>query len=156
MEETWRAMEGLVKDGLVKNIGICNMTCTMMREILNFCEIKPSVLQVELHPYLTQEKLLRFCKEKEIAVTGFSNLGSQSYVGIGMATKSDSVLDQQCVIDIAAKHNKSAAQVVLRWGVQRGHAIIPRTSKVERMPQNLNLFDFTLADDEMAAISALN
>jgi len=79
-------MEELVSEGLVKNIGICNMNVALIREILSYAKVKPAVLQVELHPYNTQQNLLRFCKEKGIQVTGFSNLGAPSYVEIGMAT----------------------------------------------------------------------
>lgn len=79
-------MEELVSEGLVRNIGFCNIGTSTLRDILSYAKVKPSVLQVELHPYNTQEKLLRFCSEKGIAVTGFSNLGSSSYVELGMAS----------------------------------------------------------------------
>ena len=156
IEETWTAMEELVKEGLVKNIGFSNFNCSLIREVLNFCTIKPAVLQVELHPYNTQEKLIRYCKEKGIAVTGFSNFGASSYVEIGMAAAEDCVLNDEGVKAIGAKHGKTAGQVALRWSTQRGYAIIPKTSKVERMAENRNLFDFTLSDEEMAQISGLN
>ena len=86
MRDTWEAMETLVKEGLVKNIGLCNIGVAMLRDILQYCKVKPTVLQVEMHPYNTQEKLLRFCREKGVAVTAFSNLGAGSYVELGMAT----------------------------------------------------------------------
>jgi len=94
-------MEELVSEGLVKNIGLCNTGVSMLRDILSYAKVKPTVLQVELHPYNTQEKLLRFCKEKGISVTGFSNLGAPSYVELGMATPEESVLNQACVASIA-------------------------------------------------------
>ena len=156
MRETWEAMEQLVKDGLVKNIGLCNVGTSTLRDILSYAKVKPSVLQVELHPYNTQEKLLRFCREKGIAVTGFSNLGAPSYVELGMATAGDSVLNEACVQEIAKAHGKTPAQVVLRWGVQRGTAIIPKTTKVERLNENIGLFDFNLSNEQMDKISALN
>lgn len=87
-------MEELVKLGLVKNIGVCNVGVGLLRDVLSYAKVKPSVLQVELHPYLTQEKLLRFCKDKGIAVTGFSNLGAGSYIEIGMAAQTDSCLEE--------------------------------------------------------------
>lgn len=83
--ETWEAMEELVEEGLVKNIGACNIGVSMLRDVLSYCKVKPSVLQVELHPYNTQETLLKFCRERGIAVTGFSNLGAGSYVELNMA-----------------------------------------------------------------------
>ena len=95
--------------------------------------IRPAVLQVELHPYLSQEKLLRFCREEQIAVTGFSPLGSPSYVSLGMARPDESVLDSDVIRQIAEKHQRTPAQIVLRWGVQRGTSIVPKTSHVERL-----------------------
>ena len=85
MYETWAAMEELVKEGLVKHIGISNMNTVYIRDILSYAKIKPHVLQVEIHPYLCQEKLIQFCKERQIAVTGYSSLGAPSYIVIGMA-----------------------------------------------------------------------
>jgi len=117
MRETWQAMEQLVKEGLVRNIGFCNVGVGHLRDCLTYCSVKPTVLQVELHPYNTQEKLLRFCRDKGIAVTGFSNLGAGSYVELGMATQHDSCLEEQVVKDIANKHGRTPAQIVLRWGV---------------------------------------
>jgi D-xylose reductase len=132
------------------------MNIALLREILIFAKVKPTVLQVELHPYNTQERLLRFCKEKEIAVTGFSNLGAMSYVEMGMAKAEDTVITEAVVGEIAAKHGKTAAQVILRWGVQRGTAIIPKSTKTERQLENIGLFDFSLEQSEMDQISALN
>ena len=84
--ETWKAMEELVKEGLVKNIGVCNMGALMLRDVLNYAEIKPAVLQVEMHPYLTQDKLFKFCRSRGVSVTAYSNLGAISYMSLGMTT----------------------------------------------------------------------
>lgn len=132
------------------------MNAALLREILCYAKVKPAVLQVELHPYNTQVNLLRLCKEKGIQVTGFSNLGAPSYVEIGMATVQESVMGEACVVEIAAKHGKTPAQVVLRWGIQRGHAVIPKSIKPERQVENISIFDFTLEQAEMDTISALN
>jgi D-xylose reductase len=154
--DTWRAMEGLVKAGLVRNIGVCNFGVSLLRDMLSYAKIRPAVLQVEMHPYLTQENLVRFCREEQIAVTAFSPLGAASYFQLGMASEDESVLKQPVVLEAAKRHGKSPAQIVLRWGVQRGTAVIPKTSRPERLRENLAIFDFELADDEMAAISALD
>jgi D-xylose reductase len=156
LAETWRAMERLVADGLVRNIGVCNYNCALLRDLLSYANIRPAVLQVELHPFLAQPKLLRFCREEGIAVTGFSPLGALSYVSLGMAGAGDSVLERPAVREAAARHGKTPAQVVLRWGVQRGTAIVPKTSQRERLAENLQLFDFELLDAEMRAISELD
>jgi D-xylose reductase len=154
--EAWRAMEELVRAGLVRNIGVSNFGVSLLRDLLSYAEIRPAVLQVEMHPYLAQEKLVRFCKREGIVVTAFSPLGAASYVEIGMSTLSDAVLEQPVVKAAAARHGKSAAQVALRWGVQRGTAVIPKTSRPERLRENLAVFDFELSDEEMQAISALD
>ncbi len=156
LAETWAAMEDLVTAGLVRHIGISNYGTAMLRDLLNYSRIRPTVLQVEMHPYLTQEKLLRFCKEEKIAVTAFSPLGALSYVPIGMAKPAESVLDQPVVKAAAKRLGKSPAQVVLRWGVQRGTAIVPKTSRPERLAENLAIFGFELTPEEMAAISGLD
>jgi D-xylose reductase len=155
-EETWRAMEELVKEGLVRNIGVCNVGTSLLRDVLNYATIKPAVLQIELHPYLTQEKLIRFCRTKGIAVTAFSNLGAGSYVSLNMATVEESCLREPVVIEIAKRHGKTEAQVVLRWAVQRGTAVIPKTTNKDRLVENLSIYDFTLSEADMTAISALN
>lgn len=91
---TYQALESLVEEGLVKNIGVCNVGTSMLRQVLSYCKIKPAVLQVEMHPYLTQEKLLRYANEQGIQVMAFSNLGAPSYIEIGSAKQDDSFLDQ--------------------------------------------------------------
>ncbi len=154
--ETWRAMEGLVRAGLVRNIGVCNYNSALLHDLMAYAEIKPAMLQIESHPYLTQERLLQLAQNYEIAVTAFSPLGAGSYVALSMAAENDSVLSHPEVLQIASRLHRSPAQVVLRWGVQRGTSVIPKTSRLERLPENLAVFDFTLSDDEMAAISALN
>ena len=156
VRETWEAMESLVETGLVKNIGVCNFNCVLIRDILSYAKIRPAVLQVELHPQLTQEKLIRFCKQEEIAVTGFSPLGAQSYFSLGMAEEGESVLTEKIVTEVAAQHGKTPAQIVLRWGIQRGTAIVPKTSHVSRLKENFAIFEFELSDREMDAISSLD
>lgn len=156
LQETWQAMETLVDSGLARHIGVCNYNVSLMRDMLNYARIEPAVLQVESHPYLTQETLMRFCREQDIAVTAFSPLGALSYLELEMADASESVLVQSAVVAIADRVGKTPAQVILRWGVQRGNAIIPKTSKVERLKENADLFDFELSDDDMLQISALN
>ena len=156
LADTWRAMEGLVSNGLVRRIGVCNCTIALIRDLLAVARIKPAVLQVELHPFLTQEKLLRFCREASIAVTAFSPLGAPSYVPLGMATASDSVLEHPVVKEIAAATGRTPAQAVLRWGMQRGTAVIPKTSRPERLRENLASRDVSLSTEQMESISALD
>ena len=156
LNATWQAMEELVDSNHVKKIGICNYNTGLINDLLNYARIKPAMLQIESHPYLTQEKLLRLCKQHEIAITAFSPLGALSYLELEMAEQQESVLLQEAVQTAAERLNKTPAQVVLRWGIQRDTAVIPKTTKPERMQENLAIFDFKLSKDEMANISALN
>jgi D-xylose reductase len=156
LSETWSAMEALVTAGLVRNIGVCNYGTALLRDLLSYATIAPAVLQIELHPYLTQDRLVRYCHEAGIAVTGFSPLGALSYLSLGMAKREESVLEQAAVCAAAQRHGKTPPQVVLRWDIQRGTAVVTKTSRPERLAENLALFDFDLTTGEMAAISALN
>ena len=154
--DTWKAMENLVEQKLVHRIGVCNYNTGLMHDLLSYARIKPAMLQIESHPYLTQEALLRLCAMNDIPVTAFSPLGALSYLELDMAQQEESVLEQSVVTAAAKRLGKTPAQVVLRWGVQRGTAIIPKTTKKHRMIENADLFDFELNDQEMTEISALN
>jgi D-xylose reductase len=156
ISETWEAMERLVEAGLVMTAGVSNFGVSLIRDLLAYARIRPTVLQVESHPYLVQSKLMRYCQQENIAVTAFSPLGAPSYVPLGMASPSDSVLEQPVVKQIAKEVGRSAAQVVLRWGVQRGTAVIPKTEQIHRLKENLSLFDFELTPEHMAMISGLD
>ena len=156
LADTWGAMEELVDLGLVRRIGVCNYGVSLLRDLLATARIPPAVLQVEMHPLLAQEKLLRFCRESGIAVTAFSPLGAPSYVPLGMATDADSLLTHSLIADIAAAAGRTPAQVLLRWGVQRGTAVIPKTSRPERLAENLAVSDFMLSAEHMAAIGELD
>ncbi len=153
---TWQAMESLVDVGLTRRIGVCNYNTGLMHDLLSYAKIKPAMLQIESHPYLTQESLLRVCRQYDVPVTAFSPLGSLSYVELNMAGEDDSVLAQEVVIKAAERLEKLPAQIVLRWGIQRGTAIIPKTTRQERMIENADIFNFELSEQEMQQISALN
>ena len=156
LSDTWGAMEELVHAGLVKEVGVCNYNTGLLHDLMAYSQIKPAMLQVESHPYLTQERLLRAAAQYDMAVTAFSPLGALSYLELNMADMGESVLEQAAVKEAAARVDRTPAQVVLRWGIQRGTAVIPKTSRVERLKENQLLFDFELNEAEMAAISALN
>jgi diketogulonate reductase-like aldo/keto reductase len=156
IRETWEGMEELVDAGLVRVIGVSNFGCSLLRDLLSYARIRPAVLQVELHPFLTQEKLLRFCRDEGVAVTAFSPLGAPSYFSLGMATPGESVMSIEVVREMAFRHGRTPAQIVLRWGVQRGTAIVPKTAQRARLKENLAIFDFELSDSEMAVLSGLN
>jgi len=154
--DTWGAMEELQRAGLVKRIGVCNLNVSMLREVLNTGSIRPAVHQFEAHPYLIQERQVRFCQSEGIAVTAFSPLGAPSYLPLGMARPEESVLVDPVVAGIAAALGRTPAQVVLRWGVQRGCAVIPKAQDFNHLRDNAQVFDFSLSDGQMQAIDALD
>jgi D-xylose reductase len=156
LHQTWAAMEDLKESGLVKHIGVCNYNSALLHDLMAYAKQKPEVLQVEAHPYLSQERLIKLAQDYGMTVTAFSPLGALSYVSLDMATENESVLEMEAVKVAAARLGKTPAQVVLRWGVQRGTAIIPKTARRGRLKENLALFDFELSAEEMQAISALN
>ncbi|MEM8984363.1 MAG: aldo/keto reductase [Pseudomonadota bacterium] len=156
LHETWQAMEKLVEKGLVREIGVCNYSSALVHDLMTYADVAPAMLQVESHPYLTQAPLLRVAENYGIAVTAFSPLGAGSYVSLGMAEQTDSVLETDVVKIIAARLGQTPAQVVLRWGVQRGTAVIPKTARPERLSENIAIFDFELTGNDMDAIAALN
>lgn len=156
LHQTWAAMESLQQAGLTRHIGVCNYNSALMWDLANYANILPAVLQIESHPYHTQERLLELCRELGIGVTAFSPLGASSYVELDMATQAESLLQHESVVQIAEKLAKSPAQVLLRWAVQRGTAIIPKSTNPSRMLENLTLGGFTLESEDVAALESLN
>ena len=154
--QAWAGMEALKKGGMAKHIGVCNLNVQALRELYASCEIRPENLQVELHPYLTQDRLVAYAQnDLGLTVTAFSPLGASSYIELGMA---DSVgaLDEAVVKDIAAKHGCTAAQVILAWNLSRGVSVIPKSSSLSRIKENLDTLNITLEPAEIAAIGTLN
>jgi len=152
VQQTWQAMENLVSKGLVKSIGVANFTAPMLVDLLTYAEIKPAINQIELHPYNQQTALVKFCKYKNIAVTAYSPLGSPGGVG-----KDDPILLQDPVIvDLAKKYQKTAAQILLRWGIERGTIVIPKSTTLERLKENIGIFDFSLSAEDVDIIARLD
>jgi len=151
--DTWKAMEELVKLGLVKSIGVSNFNSDQITRVLAKATIKPAVNQVELHPYLPQRKLQEFCTSKGIYLTAYSPLGGPQRPWV---KKEDPVLlEDPKLKEIGKKYNKSPAQVVLRWVVQREIIVIPKTVTKSRLVENINIFDFELTEDDLKAIFSL-
>ncbi len=140
----WRKMEEIAKSGRAKAIGVSNYTVKHLEELLRECSIKPVVNQAELHVYLQQPELVEFCQQHDILVEAYSPLAH----GNG--------LDNPALADIAKKHGKTPAQVMIRWCIDRGTVPLPRSTKPKRIAENLNVFDFALDSDDMAKITQLD
>lgn len=159
--DTYRALEALVDEGLIKAIGVSNFSAALMMDLLRGCRIKPVALQIEHHPYLTQERLVNYVQQQGIQVVAYSSFGPQSFLEMNseLAQSTPPLFENKTVVDIAAKHGKdvSASQVLLRWATQRNIAVIPKSSKPERLEQNLKIDKtLTLSDQELNELSSLN
>jgi len=153
---TWTAMEDMVDRQLVKVIGVCNFSTQLLRQIFATCRIKPSTLQVELHPHNSQTKLIRFAHESGMNVTAFSTFGASSYLELKMASDDDLLLKDPAIVKIAQSKSKTPAQILIRWALQRNTFPLTKTLKTDRMKENRDVFDFELDSSEMECIDKLN
>lgn len=143
--EGWRAMEDAVRAGKVRSIGLSNFSAAKVREVLDVATIKPAVLQVEINPYWNQHELKAELAEHDITFEGWYPLGH------GDA----GLLREPVFVELAEKYGKTAAQVIMRWHVQEGNVVFPKTLSAAHMADNLDIFDFELTADEMARVNAL-
>lgn len=148
--ETWRALEKLVKEGLVKSIGLSNCNSQQIQRVYDAAEIKPSILQVECHAYLPQFELQDFCKKLNIAITAYAPLGSPGTTGGDIR-----LIDEDKLKPMCQKYRKTPAQILLRYLVQRDIIVIPKSSNPKRLAENFQIFDFSLSDEEMLALKSL-
>lgn len=142
----YRLMEKAYKEGKVRAIGLSNFTPEQVQEILDICEVKPAVLQTEVHPY-SQEKELKASLDKEGIVI-------QAWYPLGHGDKA--LIQEPLFTEFGKKYGKSNAQIILRWHIQAGNIVIPGSKNPAHIKDNFNLFDFALTDDEMAKITALD
>lgn len=142
----WRAMEELYEAGKVRAIGVSNFAADRLTDLCLHCRVVPAVDQVELHPFHQQQQTLAAMREYGVQPEAWGSL----------AEGARKLLDSEVLAAIARRHGKTAAQVALRWGVQQGAAIIPKSVHVERMRENIDIWDFALSADDMAAIAALD
>ena len=156
LSDTWKAMESLKEANLTKHIGVCNYSSGLLHDLMNYCETKPEILQIESHPYLTQEKLIRLAKDYGLEVTAFSPLGSISYEELGGAEKSESILKNETVQSISKDLGITPAQLILGWGLNRGTSIVVKSTNEIHMKDNLAASRIKLEQSIIDKISDLN
>ena len=142
---TWQALEEFYRDGRARSIGVSNFQPHHLRRLHNECEITPAADQIEVSPYLTQQQVREFCAEHQIAIEAWSPLA-----------RGGDLLRDPVVVSIAEAAGKTPAQVVLRWHIQRGDIIFPKSVTAARIRENIDIFDFELSDEDVAVISGLN
>ncbi len=142
--ETWRALETLYNEKRVKAIGVSNFLSHHLEDLLDQASIVPMVNQMEFHPYLVQKDLLGFCKEKDIQYEAWSPL------------MQGNVFEVELLKELAKKYQKSIAQIVLRWDLQKGVITIPKSSKRNRIAENASIFDFSLSEDDISRLDKLD
>lgn len=142
--ETWKAMEEILKSGKAKAVGVSNYTIEHLEEMKTYMKIPPAVDQVEFHPFLYQKDLLEYCNKHQIVLEAYSPL---------MHGKR---LEDARITAVAKAHNKTNAQVLIRWSLQHGCVALPKSTHQERIIENSQVFDFSLSPEEMAALDSLN
>lgn len=143
--ETYQAMEKLYKEGRVRAIGVCNFHIEHLERLLDECEVPPVVNQVERHPYFQQEELKEFCQKHNIHLQSWSPLMTGG-----------AVLEDEVLADLAKKYGKTPAQVALRWQIDSGAIVIPKSVTPARIEENFNIFDFELSDEDLERIEGIN
>lgn len=141
---TWKELEALYKKGTARSIGVSNFEIRHLEELASISEITPAVNQIEFHPYWYQKNLVEYCHSKGIAVQAYAPLARGAY------------LDDDVICILAVKYGKTPAQIGLRWIIQKGVAVIPKSVHEERIISNGEIFDFVLEDEDMDAIDQLN
>lgn len=142
----YRQMEKAYKEGKVRAIGLSNFNEAQIREILEICEVKPSVLQSEVHPYSQEQALKQFLAQEGMVI--------QAWYPLGHGDKA--LINEPLFTELAQKYGKSNAQIILRWHIQDGNIVIPGSKNAEHIRDNFDLFDFSLSDEEMAKIAAMD
>ncbi len=143
-DQVWEEMVRLQGTGKVKTIGVCNCSIAYLKKIMEISEVLPAVNQIECHPAYFERDTVAFCQENHIAVEAYAPLGRCKY------------LNHPVLVRLAEKYGKSEAQIMLRWEVQKGLIVIPKSTKQHRIEANADIFDFSLEQEDMEAVDGMN
>ncbi|GHB24423.1 aldo/keto reductase [Mongoliitalea lutea] len=152
LTQTWEGLESCYIKGLTKHIGMSNFNIAKLSEILDNCKIKPEMNQVEMHPFLPQEKLVKFCKDQGLLMTAYSPLGSGDRASSIKKEDEPDLMNHDLIQDLANKYGCSNAQILIAYSVARGIAVIPKSVNQERIKQNLEAITIELSDEDMLAL----
>ena len=153
---TWTAMEDAAQGGRCRNLGVSNFSRQRIATLLKTAREKPAVNQIELHPYLQQPQLVEFCKQQGIVVTAYSPLGSGDRPASMKAADEPRLLDDRAVQTIAERHHATPAQVLIRWAIERGLSVLPKSVQAQRLRENLAAAELSLSTEDMQALTALD
>lgn len=140
-KKSWRALEEIHATGQAKSIGVSNYMIRHLEEMQQYARVTPAVNQIELHVFLQQPELVKYCRDHDIAIEAYSPLAHAK------------ALDNEVIADLAKKHNKSYAQVMLRWLIEQGMVVLPKSVTPSRIQENIDIFDFTLDKEDLAALA---
>jgi alcohol dehydrogenase (NADP+) len=152
IQKTWKAMEKLVEKGLTKHIGVANFNINNLEKLRKIASIKPEMNQVELHPNLVQEELVKFCKKHDILMTAYSPLGSKDRASQMKKEDEPNLFELPIIKNLAAKYDKTPAQILIAYGLNRGISVIPKSTNAGRIQQNIEADAIELTQDEVEAI----
>ncbi|VDP19620.1 unnamed protein product [Heligmosomoides polygyrus] len=142
-EETWRQLEMLYDEGRIRALGVSNYSENDLTQLLDYCSIKPHVNQCEFHPWYNPVGLRSFCAENDILYTGYCPIAKGKF------------LDADVLLKLSAKYNKTPAQICLRWSLEHGVPVIPKSKEKSRIAENMNVFDFSLSNDDLREMAVL-
>lgn len=156
LSETWEGMEFCVREGLTKHIGVSNLSIKKLERLMESSDIEPEMNQIELHPFLQQIDMLKYCKEKNVLLTAYAPLGSNDRPAILKDKNEQSLLENPIILKIAEANGYTPAQVLIRWAIERQTAVIPKSVNPARLAENFKSIDIELPDQDMASLSTLN
>ncbi|TDB64107.1 aldo/keto reductase [Arundinibacter roseus] len=156
LSQTWQGMEDCVDAGLTRTIGVSNFSIKKIEQLLETARINPAMLQVELHPFLQQNTLVKFCQDRNIQLTAYSPLGSGDRPERLKKADDPALRDHSTILEIAEKYSCTWAQVLLAWAINRNVAVIPKSVNPDRLQQNLEAAEIDLDADDMARISEMD